>query len=68
MSHTIQGHPRWTGHGGEYTGEGNGKPLQYSNIENSRNCMKGKKIRHRKKSQSGNDVKLPGDENKIQCC
>ena len=28
------------------TGEGNGKPLQYSSLENPMNSMKGKKIRH----------------------
>ena len=38
-------HPRQTGHGGESdrmwsTGEGNGKPLQYSCLENPMNRMK----------------------------
>ena len=43
-------HPRWTGHGGVSdriwsTGEGNGKPLQYSCLENSMNSMKRQKDR-----------------------
>ena len=30
MSHAVKGHPRRKGHGGEFfTGEGNGKPLQF---------------------------------------
>ena len=40
----MWGHPRWTGHGTENdkmsTGEGNGKPLQYSCLENPVNSMK----------------------------
>ena len=45
LSHALWGHPRWTGHGGEFnktwsTGEGNGKPLQYSCLENPMNSMK----------------------------
>ena len=44
MSHAMWGHPRWTGHGTENdkmsTGEGNGKPLQYSCLENPVNSMK----------------------------
>ena len=41
----MWGHPRWTGHGGEAyrmwsTGEENGKPLQYSYLENPMNSMK----------------------------
>ena len=45
MNHAMQGHPRGTGHGGEFRqnvvhGEGNSKPLQYSCLENSRNSMK----------------------------
>ena len=45
LSHAVWGHPRWTGHGGEVmversdrmwsTGKGNGKPLQYSCLENA---------------------------------
>ena len=38
----MWGHPRWKGHGGEVwsTGEGNGKQLQYSCLENPMNRMK----------------------------
>ena len=40
----------WTGHGGEFdkmwsTGEGNGKPLQYSWLENPMNSVKRQKVR-----------------------
>ena len=45
MSHAVWGHPRWMGHGESSdkmwsTGEGNGKPLQYSCLENPMNSMK----------------------------
>ena len=45
LSHAVWGYPRWAGHGGEVyrmwsTGEGNGKPLQYSCLENPMNSMK----------------------------
>ena len=45
LNHAMWGHPRWVGHGGEVyrmwsTGEGNGKPLQYSCFENPTNSMK----------------------------
>ena len=45
LSHAVWGHPRWMGHGGEVdrmwsTGEGNGKPLKYSCLENTINSMK----------------------------
>ena len=46
LSYAMWGHPRRTGHGGEgsdrmwSTGEGNGKPLQYSCLENPMNSMK----------------------------
>ena len=46
MSHAMQGHPRWTSHGGESsdktwsTGEGNGNPLQYTCFENCMNIVK----------------------------
>ena len=45
LSHAVWGHPKWTGHCGEVdrmwsTGEGNGKPLQYSCLKNSMNSMK----------------------------
>ena len=41
----MWGHPRQAGHGGEVdrmwsTGKGNGKPLQYSCLENPVNSMK----------------------------
>ena len=41
----MWGHPRWTGHDERSdrmwsTGEGNGKPLQYSCLENPMNSMK----------------------------
>ena len=41
MSHAVQGHPRWMGHGGEFwhRGEGNGKPLPYSCLENPTDSM-----------------------------
>ena len=50
LSHTVWGHPRRTGHGGKVwqnvvTGEGNGKPLQYSCLENPMNSMKRQKDR-----------------------
>ena len=35
------------------TGEGNGKPLKYSCIENHMNSMKGKKIGHQKMKSPG---------------
>ena len=46
----MQGHSRQMGHGGEFnktwsTGEGNGKPLQYSCLENPINSMKWQKDR-----------------------
>ena len=45
LSHAMWGHPRQTGHGGEVyrmwsPGEGKGKPLQYSCLENPKNSMK----------------------------
>ena len=45
LSHAMCGHPRQRVHGGEVyrmwsTGEGNGKPLQYSCLENPMNSMK----------------------------
>ena len=46
MSKATEGHPRGTGHAGESTwptGEGNGKPLRYSCLENPINSMKRQK-------------------------
>ena len=48
MSHALWGHPRWTvivesSDKMWSTGEGNGKPLQYSSIENPMNSMKRQK-------------------------
>ena len=48
MGHAMQGHPRWTGHSGEFwqmysTGGGNDKPLQYTCLENPMNSMKRQK-------------------------
>ena len=45
LSHALWGHPRRAGHGGRSdrmwsTGKGNGKPLQYSCLENAINSMK----------------------------
>ena len=45
LSHAMWGHPRWSDHGGEVwqnviTEEGNGKPLQYSCLENPMNSTK----------------------------
>ena len=45
LSHVMWGHPRWMGHGREVLQnavhwEGNGKPLQYSYLENPMNSMK----------------------------
>ena len=45
LSHTLWGHPRWVGMVEKSdtmwsTGEGNGKPLQYSCLENPMNSMK----------------------------
>ena len=50
MSHAMQGHPRQTGHVESSdkmwsTREGNGKPLQYSCLENPMNSMKRQKDR-----------------------
>ena len=50
LSHAVWGHPRQAGHGGDVdtmwsTGEGNGKPLQYSCLENLMNSMKSQKDR-----------------------
>ena len=50
MSHAMKGHPRWTvmvenSDKTLSTGEGNGKPLQYSCLENSMNSMKRQKDR-----------------------
>ena len=46
----MWGNPGWADHGGEVgqnvvTGEGNGKPLQYSYLENPMNSMKRQKDR-----------------------
>ena len=41
MSNAMYGYPRQTSHGGE----GNGKPLQYSCLENPMNSMKRQKDR-----------------------
>ena len=38
------------------TGEGNGKPLQYSCLENPMNSMKGKMIGYRKRNSPGQQV------------
>ena len=48
MSHTVQGHPRWKGHGGEFWQNvvywrRNDKPLQYSCLENPMNSMERQK-------------------------
>ena len=45
LSHAVWGHPRRMGHGGEVwqmwsTGEGNGKPLQYTRLEDPMNSMR----------------------------
>ena len=45
LSNAVWGHPRWVGLGERSdrmwsTGEGNGKPLQYSCLENPMNSMK----------------------------
>ena len=45
LSHAVWGHQRRTGHGGESDrmwsiGEENGKPLQYSCLENPMNSMR----------------------------
>ena len=50
MSHGVSGHPRQMGHGESSdkmwsTGEGNGKPPQYSCLENPMNSMKRQKDR-----------------------
>ena len=37
-------------------GEGNGKPLQYSCLENPMNSMKGKMIGYRKRNSPGQQV------------
>ena len=57
----MQGHPRQTGHGGEFckvwsTGEGNGKPIQHSCLENPMKSMK-----KQKEYQSGLLFPPPGD-------
>ena len=48
MSHATEDHPRWTGHGKSSdktwsTGEGDGKLLQHSCLENPMNSMKRQK-------------------------
>ena len=48
LSHAMWGHPRWAGMVERSdtmwsTGEGNGKPLQYSYLENLMNSMKRQK-------------------------
>ena len=53
LSHGVWGHPRWAGMVERFdrrwsTGEGNGKPLQYSCLENPMNIMKRQKDRTRK--------------------
>ena len=41
LSHAVWGHPRWVGSDRMWsTGEGNGKPLQYSCLENTMNSMR----------------------------
>ena len=42
LSHAMWGHPRWVERSNRMwsTGEGNGKPLQYSCLENPMNSMK----------------------------
>ena len=50
LSHAMWGHPRWMGHSEEVwqnvvTRKGNGKPLQYSCLENPMNSMKRKNDR-----------------------
>ena len=50
LSHALWGHPRQMSHVERYnriwsTGEGNGKPLQYSCLENPMNSMKRQKDR-----------------------
>ena len=50
LSHALWGHPRWEGmversDTMRSTGEGNGKPLQYSCLENPMNSMKGQNDR-----------------------
>ena len=50
LSHALWGHPRWAGMVERSdrmwsTGEGNGKPLQYSCLENPMESMKRQKAR-----------------------
>ena len=50
LSHVMWGRPRWLGHGEKSdrirsTGEGNGKPFQYSCLENPMNSVKRQKDR-----------------------
>ena len=50
LSHAVWGHPKRADHGGEVwqkcsTGEGNGKPLQYSCHKNPMNIIKRQKYR-----------------------
>ena len=50
LSHALWGHPRWAGMVERSdrmwsTGEGNGKPLQYSCLENLMNIIKGQNDR-----------------------
>ena len=61
LSHAMWGHPRRVGNGGEVwqnvsTGEGNGKLLQYSCLENPWTVWKDKKIRHWKMNSPGLQV------------
>ena len=50
VNHALWGHPRWAGMVERsdtlcFTGEGNGKPLQYSCLDNPMNSMKRQKYR-----------------------
>ena len=67
LSHAVWGHPRQRGHGGEVyrmwsTGEGNGKPLQYSCLENPMNCsMPGLLVHHQLPEFTQTQVHRAGD-------
>ena len=59
LSHALWGHPRWVGIVERSdrmwsTGEGNGKPLQYSCLENPMNSMKRQNDRILKETRQAN--------------
>ena len=72
LSHAVWGHPRWVGMVERsdrmwFTGEGNGKPLQYSSLENPMSSMKRQNDRILKEElpRSGGAQYATGDQWRI---